>query len=311
MGHSHGLSGAATSGPPESAAGKHRGRLKIAFALTALMFVAELVVGLLAHSLAVIADAGHLAADVVTLGAALLATHIAARSVAAGRWTYGRYRAEVFAAGLAVLLMLGVGVFVVVGAISRIGTVADIDTGLMGIIGVIGLAVNIVALLLLRAGSRESLNVRGAYLEVMADAAGSVGVIAAAALIFWTSWTGWDVVIAIAIGAFVVVRALGLGRSVLRVLGQRAPTEIDPTEVAAALAAIDGVDSVHDMHIWELTSGMTVATAHLVAVADSDWHGHHTVLDAARDLLAGTYRIEHATLQIEPGDHTYCGAIDW
>lgn len=303
MGHDHG--GVA------SAAGRHRGRLKIAFALTAAMFVAELIVGLLAQSLAVIADAGHLAADVVTLGAALLATHIAAKSAASGRWTYGRYRAEVFAAGLAVLLMIGVGVFVVTGAISRIGTEVTIDTGLMGLIGVIGLAVNVIALALLHAGSKESLNVRGAYLEVLADAAGSVGVIAAAVLISTTGWVGWDVVVAVAIGLFVVVRAVGLGRSVLRVLGQKAPDSLDPEDVASALAAIDGVDSVHDMHIWELTSGMTVATAHLVAPADLDWERHHAVLDAARDLLSITYRIEHATLQIEPHDHTYCGATHW
>ncbi len=290
------------------ASGRFRGRLTAAFALTGSLFVAELVVGLLASSLAVVADAGHLATDVVTLGAALFATRLAVRPDPSGRRSYGRYRAEVFAAGLAVLLMLGVGVFVVAGAISRISSEPHVATLPMTIIGAVGLAGNVVALLLLRSGAKESLNVRGAYLEVLGDAAGSVGVIVAAVLIAATGSTVWDVVVAAGIGAFVVVRAVGLGRSVLRVLGQQVPTGMDPQQVAADLAGIEGVADVHDLHLWELTSGMTVATAHLVSADDAD---HHGVLDRARDLLANRYRIEHATLQIEPADHTSCGAIDW
>lgn len=311
MSHDHGLGGHPARdavGRPLSASGAFRGRLRIAFALTAAIFVAELTVGLIAASLAVVADAGHMAADVVTLGAALLATRIAARPDPTGRRSYGRYRAEVFAAGFAVLLMLGVGAFVVVGAVRRIGTTPDIATGLMLVIGAIGLAVNFVSLALLRSGAKESLNVRGAYLEVLGDAAGSIGVIVAAVLIRATGTAVWDVVVAAGIGAFVVTRALLLGRSVLRVLGQHVPDGLDPVAVADALTAIDGVADVHDLHLWELTSGMTVATAHLVADDGTD---HHRVLDEARDLLAGRFAIEHATLQIEPADHTFCGAIDW
>lgn len=266
------------------------------------------MIGLIAHSLAVIADAGHMAADIVTLGAALLATKIATTGGTARGRTYGRYRAEVFAAGFAVLLMLAVGVLVVVGAIGRIGHEPEIHTGLMLVIGIVGLAVNLVALLLLRAGSRESLNVKGAYLEVLGDAAGSAGVIAASILIQLTGWAVWDVVIAVGIGAFVVARAVGLGRSVLRVLAQHAPVGIDPHEVGERLHGIDGVCEVHDVHLWELTSGMTVATAHLVATDSAD---HHAVLDRARELLADEYDIEHATVQIEPRDHTGCQHLDW
>jgi cobalt-zinc-cadmium efflux system protein len=282
--------------------------LTAAFVLTASLFVAELVVGLLAGSLAVVADSGHLATDVVTLGAALVATRIATRPDASGRRTYGRYRAEVFAAGLAVLLMIGVGVFVVAGAVSRIGAEPHIATGPMAVIGAVGLAVNVACLMLLHSGAGESLNVRGAYLEVLGDAAGSVGVLVASGLIAWTGTPVWDVVVAAGIGAFVVVRAVGLGRSVLRVLGQQVPPGMDPQRVAADLAAIQGVADVHDLHLWELTSGMTVATAHLVSADGAD---HHDVLDRARDLLASRHRIEHATLQIEPADHTSCGNIDW
>lgn len=300
-GHHHGGFGL-------SASSRFRGRLIAAFVLTGALFVAELIVGLIAGSLAVIADAGHMATDVLTLGAALAATTIAARADTSGQRTYGRYRAEVFAAGFAVLLMLAVGIGVVVSAIGRIGAEIEIETGLMMVIGVIGLVINLVSLFLLHSGAGESLNIRGAYLEVMGDAAGSVGVVLAAILIRATGWSVWDVVIAFGIGAFVIVRAVALGRSVLRVLGQHAPTGVDPHDVAEQLAGIDGVADVHDLHIWELTSGMTVATAHLVAADAAD---HHAVLDAARDLLAHGYDIEHATLQIEPLDHTSCRQMDW
>lgn len=309
--HHHGIGGLTqrdSSGRPITGSRRFRGRLRAAFALTGSLFVAELVVGLIAGSLAVVADAGHLATDVVTLGAALIATRIAAKPDPTGRRSYGRYRAEVFAAGLAVLLMLGVGVFVVAGAVSRIGGEPHIATGPMAIIGVVGLAVNLVVLFLLRSGVQHSINIRGAYLEVLGDAAGSAGVLVAAGLISWTGSPLWDVVVAIGIGAFVVVRAVGLGRSVLRVLAQQVPSDVDPHRVACDLGAIGGVADVHDLHLWELTSGMTVATAHLVAEDDAV---HHHVLDAARDLLALHYRIEHATLQIEPRDHTSCGDIGW
>lgn len=310
-GHHHGIGGPTrrdSGGRPVPASRRFRGRLSAAFALTAALFVAELVVGLLAGSLAVVADSGHMATDVVTLGAALVATRIAARPDHTGRRTYGRYRAEVFAAGLAVLLMIGVGVFVVVGAIDRIGAAPHIATGSMAVIGGIGLLVNLVCLMLLHAGAGESLNVRGAYLEVLGDAAGSIGVIVASGLIAWTGSGVWDVVVAAGIGVFVVIRAVGLGRSVMRVLGQQVPQGMDPQQVADDLAAIDGVADVHDLHLWELTSGMTVATAHLVSVQSAD---HHAVLDRARDVLSSRYHIEHATLQIEPPDHTSCGNIDW
>lgn len=303
MVHDHGASAASM---PTSH--RFRARLHAAFGITASLFVAELVVGILAGSLAVVADAGHMAADVVTLGAALLATRIAVRPDTSGQRTYGRYRAEVFAAGFAVLLMLGVGAGVVAGAIGRIGAEPEVHTGPMLAIGIVGLAANIASMLLLRRGAGESLNIKGAYLEVLGDAAGSVGVIAASILIAQTGWAGWDIVIAVAIGAFVVVRAIGLGGSVLRVLGQHAPKGVDPHAVAAELGRIAGVLDVHDLHLWELTSGMTVATAHLVATETAD---HHRVLDTARELLSHDYAIEHATLQIEPADHTVCKHLDW
>ncbi|MDT0186837.1 cation diffusion facilitator family transporter [Microbacterium sp. ARD31] len=300
-GHSH--------GPPAGhAGGKHRWRLAVSFGLVAVFFVVELTYGLLSGSLALLSDAGHMAADVVALGAALVATRIATRADTTGRRTYGSYRAEVFASGLAVLLMLGVAVYVVVEAIGRIGHDVEVETGPMLVIGALGLVVNIIAMLLLRGGAAESLNVKGAYLEVVADTAGSVGVIAAGALVAYTGQSYWDTVVALAIGAFVAVRAVMLGREVLAVLGQHVPAGMRMDDVTADLEAIDGVDDVHDLHVWTLTSGMHVATAHLVA---RDTVAAATVLTEARRVLRADHGIEHATLQVEAAaDHT-CQELDW
>jgi cobalt-zinc-cadmium efflux system protein len=306
-GHSHGHGQDEPTGSP-SGAHRFRGRLAITFALTAAFFVVELVVGVLSGSLALIADAGHMATDVLALGASLVATQVAGRPDGSGRRTYGSYRAEVFAAGFAVLLMLGVGVFIVSEAISRIGTEVAVASTPMVVVGLIGLGVNAVGLIMLRTGAKQSINIRGAYLEVLGDAAGSVGVLVAGLLIRWTGSSVWDVVVAVIIGVFVLVRAFGLGRSVLRVLGQHAPEGVDPAAVEADLAAVPGVIEVHDLHLWVLTSGMNVATAHLVSTPEAD---NHEVLDAATLVLAQRHHIDHATLQVEPADHSSCGETTW
>ncbi|MFF4412952.1 cation diffusion facilitator family transporter [Streptosporangium sp. NPDC001559] len=290
------------------AGGRHRRRLALSFVLIGAFFVVELGYGLVSGSLALLSDAGHMAADVVTLGAALVATKIATRPDTTGRRSYGSYRAEVFASLLAVVLMLGVAVYVVVEAVGRIGQTAEVSSGPMLVVGAIGLFVNLAALLLLRSGAGESLNVRGAYLEVVADTAGSVGVIIAGWLVAATGQVLWDTVVALAIGVFVAVRALSLGRQVFAVLGQHVPEGMDAAAVAADLAALDGVRDVHDLHLWTLTSGMNVATAHLVA---TDFADGHAVLDRARHLLRTRHGVEHATLQIEPADHRGCDELGW
>ncbi|WP_341358091.1 cation diffusion facilitator family transporter [Georgenia sp. M64] len=302
-GHSHGPTPATGH-----AGGRYRTRLAGAFALTATFFLVELVAGFLSGSLALISDAGHMAADVVALGAALVATRIATRPDTSGRRTYGSYRAEVFASGLTVLIMLGVGGYVLLEAFSRIGSAPEVTSGTMLVVGLIGLAINIASMLLLRSGSKESLNVKGAYFEVVADAAGSVGVMVASVLIMTTGQPVWDVVVAALIAVFVIVRALSLGRQVLSVLGQHAPAGMDPEAVADTLGDVPGVSQVHDLHLWTLTSGMNVATAHLVAPDGTD---QHAVLVAARAVLQDRYGIEHATLQVEPPGHRGCNDLSW
>ena len=296
-GHGHGHAG-----------GRHRWRLAVAFGLVAAFFGVELVVGLVSGSLALISDAGHMAADVVALGAALVATKIATRPDGTGRRTYGSYRAEVFASGLTVLIMLGVSVYVVVEAVRRIGDTVEVSSGPMLVVGAIGLVINLVCLALLRGGAQESINVKGAYLEVMADAAGSVGVLAAGLLVGLTGAGQWDTVVAVAIGVFVAVRAVMLGRQVLAVLGQHAPEDVDLDEVVRDLEAVAGVAEVHDLHAWTLTSGMNVATAHLVLRDGAD---AQAVLAGAQDALREGHGIEHATLQVEVTPAHECRAATW
>lgn len=301
MGHSH-------SPSIGHAGGRHRWRLAVAFGLTATFFVVELVVGLLSGSLALLSDAGHMAADVVTLGAALVATRIATRPDTTGRRTYGSYRAEIFASLLAVAMMLGVAAYVIIEALSRVGSGAEVEGGPMIIVGALGLIINLIALSLLRSGAAESLNVKSAYLELMADTAGSLGVISAGLLVSATGRVWWDTLVALGIAAFVVVRAIMLARQVFAVLGQHVPEGMDLDEVASDLAAVEGVQNVHDLHLWTLTSGMNVATAHLVT---QDQTTTHAVLDRARDILRDRHGVAHATLQVEPADHTGCDELDW
>lgn len=296
-GHGHGHAGA-----------RHRWRLASAFGLVAVFFGVELVAGLVSGSLALLSDAGHMAADVVALGAALVATTIATRPDDTGRRTYGSYRAEVFASGLTVLIMLGVSAYVVVEAVRRMGEDVEVASGPLLVVGAIGLVVNLVCLVLLRGGASDSINVRSAYLEVMADAAGSIGVLVAGVLVRMTGDGWWDTVVALAIGVLVAVRALVLGREVLAVLGQHAPHDVDLEAVVRDLEAVPGVAELHDLHAWTLTSGMNVATAHLVLRVGAD---AQVVLAAAGAALREGHGIEHATLQVEALPAQECHAATW
>ena len=164
-------------------------------------------------------------------------------------------------------------------------------------------------LLLLRAGARESLNLRGAHLEVLADTLGSVGVLIAGIVTLTTGWAYADPLVAIAIGLFVVPRAVGLGAQAVRILVQAAPAHVDVPRVRAGLAALPGVHDVHDVHVWTLTSGMEVGTAHLSIDAGVD---PGAVLSAARHLLADDHGLPHFTVQVEPpGSHTHCAELSW
>ncbi len=304
MSHDHGHS----HGPPVGAGARYRGRLLIAFVVIALFFVVQVVAAIATGSLALLSDAGHMLTDTVGLGLALAAISVAARAGRDRGRTYGLYRLEVLAALTNAFLLVAVAGYVLVEAILRIGEHPDVPGPPVLVMGIIGLVVNLGVLLLLREGSKESMNVRGAYLEVFADSLGSFGVIVAAVVLIAFSWEPIDAIVGVAIGLFMVPRALRLAWDALRVLSQIAPAHVDVDALTADLAAIPGVVDVHDVHVWTLTSAMDVATAHLMVKADTL---HHAVLDAARTLLGDRYGIEHATLQVEPEDHEGCEDVTW
>jgi cobalt-zinc-cadmium efflux system protein len=291
---------------------RHRTPLLISFALIGGFFVVEAIAGFATGSLALLSDAGHMLTDVIGLGMALaaiqLASRFAGRGSGASSHTFGLYRLEILAAFVNALLLFGVAIWVLVEAVRRIVGEPEVLGVPMLVVAVLGLIVNVIAFLLLREGSKESINVEGAYLEVLADTIGSVGVIVAAVLLQLFGWTWADPVVAALIGLWILPRTWRLGRRAVRILLQAAPDHVDLSQLAEDLGAIAGVVDVHDLHVWTLTSEMEAASAHLVASAGSD---HHAVLDQARELLAGRYGIAHGTFQVEPDTHEGCHEITW
>jgi cobalt-zinc-cadmium efflux system protein len=302
-GHGH-------TGSVATAGQRHRGRLWLAFALLATFMVVEALGAWWTGSLALLSDASHLATDVLGIGMALAAIHAAARAAGRGKphRTFGLYRLEVLAALGNAVLLFGVATFVLVEAARRFGDPPEVLAGPMFVIAAAGLTANLVAFALLRAGARESLNVRGAYLEVLGDLLSSAGVLVAAGIILVTGWWYADPLIAVAVALFILPRTWALGRAAVRVLVQAAPKHISVPEVQATLAAVPGVRDVHDLHVWTLTSGMDVASAHLT-IDRADRIG--AVLNAARTALRDGYGIDHATLQVEPVGTGACSQAAW
>jgi cobalt-zinc-cadmium efflux system protein len=298
-GHGHGH----THAPGGTAASAHRGRLRAALGITLAVMVVEIVGGLVADSLALIADAAHMATDALGLGMALLAIHFANRP-AAGRRTFGYARAEILAALANCLLLLGVGGYVLYEAVQRFLTPAGTEGGLTIVFGAIGLAANAVSLTLLTRGQAESLNVRGAFLEVVADALGSVAVIVSAVVILATGWQAADPIASLVIGLMIVPRTLRLLRDTLDVLLESAPDHVDMDEVRAHILAVEGVEDVHDLHAWTITSGLPVVSAHVVVREELlDSMGHEKVLHDLQGCLGVHFDVEHCTFQLEPSGH--------
>ena len=288
------------------AGARYLGRLTVAFVIILVFFVVQVIVAITTGSLALLSDAGHMLTDALGLGLALAAIVVASRSRQERSRTYGLYRLEVLAALVNAILLIGVAVLV--EAIHRIGDDPDVPGVPVLVMGCVGLVVNLVVLLMLREGSRESMNVRGAYLEVFADSLGSLGVVVAAVVLLAFDWEPIDAIIGVAIGLFMVPRALRLAWDALRVLAEVAPAHVDVDALRADLGAIEGVVDVHDVHVWTLTSAMDVATAHVMVRNETD---HHSVLDQARTLLRERYGIDHATFQVEPEDHHGCEDVAW
>ena len=287
---------------------RYRGRLAAAFVLLAVFMVVEVVAGLATNSLALLSDAGHMLTDVIGLGMSLAAIQLASRGTDRRHQTFGLYRLEILAALANAVLLIGVALYILVTALGQLGDPPDVLAGPMLVVAILGLLANLVAFALLRSGAKESLNVEGAYLEVLADTVGSVAVIVAAIVIEATDW-GWvDPAVGIGIALWILPRTWRLGARAVRILVQAAPLGTDLDAIEAGLAGIAGVVDVHDLHVWTLTSDMDVASAHVMVRSGTDTHA---VLDQARSLLRDRHHIDHATLQIEPDTHTGCDEVAW
>jgi cobalt-zinc-cadmium efflux system protein len=308
MAHDHGGHGHDHSDALRRTAAQNVGRLWVALVLTVTFVFVEAITAFVAGSLALLSDAAHMLTDAVAIALALGSIVVANRASNEGSRTFGLFRLEILASLLNAILTFGVAGYVVYEAIVRL-TEGDsgVESGPMLVVAIAGLAVNAIVFFMLRSGAQDSLAVRGAYVDAMADAAGSIGVIVAAVVIATTGWDPIDPIVAMVIGVWILPRAWRLAASALRVLLQVAPPHVDLDAIRNELMALPGVVDVHDLHVWTLTSEMDVASAHVMVGPDADAHG---VLDQARVLLL-EHEIAHATIQVEPDDHAGCAELNW
>ncbi len=278
-------------------------RLALVLGITVSILLAEVVGALVGHSLVLLADAGHMAADAAGVGLSLLAVHFAGRPPTARR-TYGYQRAEILAAVVNAVLLLGIGVFVLVEAARRLGDPGASRPGVMAVIGTVALVGNGTSLGLLRGGHGRSINVRGAYLEVLSDLLGALGVLVAAAVIAGTGWQRADPVASLLIAVLILPRTVRLLRQAVDVLLEATPEGVDLDEVRRHICQTPGVVSCHDLHAWAITSGHPVLSAHVV-VSEDVWSAGTAplVLDRLGDCLAGHFDVEHSTFQLETPSH--------
>ncbi|HEY4377736.1 MAG TPA: cation diffusion facilitator family transporter [Acidimicrobiales bacterium] len=303
MAHDHDHGGSA-----RRAGARHQGRLLAALVVLAVFMVVEVATALLTHSLGLLSDAGHMVTDVVGLGMAVAAIRVASRGREHPQRTFGLYRLEILAALANAVLLFGVAGYIAVEAVRRLSQPTHVITGPVLVVALLAVAANLVAFALLRGGAADSLNVRAAYLEVMSDTIGSVGVVVGAVVLRYTGWSWVDPVVGIAIGVFILPRTWKLAGQAIRILVQAAPPGVDLDGITSDLRSLGGVVDVHDLHVWTLTSDMEVASAHLMVSNGTD---AHRVLDEARDLMVDRYEITHATFQVEPEDHEGCQEVSW
>jgi len=269
-------------------------KMVAATALLGAFFIVELTTALLIGSMALLADAGHILTDVAATFMGLCALVLARRGSTSPGRTYGWHRAEVFTAVANAVLLIGVATIILIEAISRIGHAPEVPGMPMIVVALAGLATNVAVALLLRSDSTQSLAVKGAYMEVIADMVGSVGVLIAGVVTITTHWPYADVVVAVLVALWVLPRALSLAGGALRILSESSPSHIDVDKLRSALGAVDGVTEVHDLHVWTLVPGKDMATAHLACSGDSA-----RVLSEAQAILTA-HGLAHATIQVEP-----------
>ncbi|MET1017007.1 MAG: cation diffusion facilitator family transporter [Leifsonia flava] len=283
----------------------NRSRLLIVIGIVSVVLVAEVVGAALSGSLALFADAGHMLSDLTGLVVALVAAIVAARP-ASERQTYGYQRAEVFGALINALILIVVALFVGIEGIRRLiePGPAEVQGSLMLLIASIGLVANVIAFLVLRRGDTTSLNMRGAALEVLGDLLGSIAVIVAGIVIITTGFAAADAIASLLIAVMIVPRAVSLLRDVVRVLSQSVPVDTSVAEIREHILETDGVVDVHDVHVWAITSGEYVFSAHVVVEPDAlVGERSSCLLDELSDCLAHHFDVEHSTFQLEPAEH--------
>ena len=296
-GHSH------AGGAAGTVTGHYRRALIAVMTLSTLVAVAEIIGALITGSLVLLADAAHMAADAAGLGLSLLAAYVASRPPTARR-TFGYARAEILAAMANAVLLLGMAAFIIVDAIRRLMSPPEVSSGLIIVFGVIALVANAVSLLLLRRGQAESLNLRGAFLEVASDALGAVAVIVTGVIIAATGFTRADPIASLAVGLLILPRTWQLLRETVDVLLEASPRGMDLSEVRQHMTTLGGVRDVHELHAWTITSGLPVLSAHVVVDPEVFDDGRcFTMLDRLQDCLRGHFDVEHSTFQIEPPGH--------
>ena len=284
--------------------GEHTGRNKRALAfvlaLTATFTIVEVIGGLATGSLALLADAGHMLSDVLSLGLALFAVWLAGRPVTPNR-SFGYKRAEILAALFNGVMLVAISIWIFIEAYRRIEQPPEILGGWMLVVAVLGLLVNIAGAVILSRSGGESLNVQGALRHVVADMLGSLGAITAAGIIILTGWRYADPIISVFIGLLVLGSSWKLLRDSVNILLEQTPRGIDANEVGKKMAGVPGVEEVHDLHIWTITSGFHALSAHVLVGRDENCHARRHDLE---ELLAREYGIEHTTLQVDHvGDH--------
>ncbi|MDP9318365.1 MAG: cation diffusion facilitator family transporter [Actinomycetota bacterium] len=284
---------------PASAAGKHSKQLTVAFGINLGLFVAEVVGGILAGSLALLADAGHMMVDTVAIGLSLAAIYFARRSPTPKR-SFGFYRLEILAAVISGVLLFGVGIAVLVGAVLRLINPPTVSSGLMLVFGIVALAGNGIAAWLLLSGQKESLTMRAAFLDFLADAFGALAVVIAAVVIGATGFSQADAIASIVITLLILPRTWKLLGRTVNVLLEATPEGVDLEEVRRHILETDGVAGSHDLHAWTITSGMNVLSVHVILKDGADGP---QVLDRLAECLADHFDIEHSTFQLEPATH--------
>ncbi|HET9302814.1 MAG TPA: cation diffusion facilitator family transporter [Propionibacteriaceae bacterium] len=286
-----------------TATGEHRRRLIVALVITGAVLIAEVIGGLISGSLALLADAGHMLTDSTGLILALIAASLATRAATVKR-TFGLQRAEVLAALGNALLLVGVAVWVLIKAVDRLREPVEIEAGLMLVVAAVGVLANLAGLLVLRPAQAKSMNMRGAYLEVLGDLIGSLAVVAAAVVILLTGWMPIDAIVSLLIVVVIIPRAWALLREVVDVLLEATPHGVDLAKVREHIKRVPGVVDVHDLHAWTITSGVPVLSAHVIVDQACISEGRSgEVLDRLGECLGGHFDVSHCTFQLEPVGH--------